>query len=81
MGAEVVTRLMYGDLPDDGRHYGIIRGDGQASPPPKTVETLKLEGKRYVVDSVSAGGQNLTFTRFARRQIPLHEAFGFRIRL
>jgi Uma2 family endonuclease len=49
-------------------------------PEARTVETLKLEGKRYFVDSILAGDQILTSSLFPGWQLPLHELFDFRNR-
>jgi Uma2 family endonuclease len=45
-----------------------------------TVEALKLEGKRYFVDSILADDQILTSTLFPEWQLPLPEIFDFRTR-
>lgn len=47
-------------------------------PEAKTVETLKLDGKRYFVDSIPAGDQILRSSPFPGWQLPLHELFDFR---
>ena len=49
-------------------------------PEAKTVEALKLEGKRYFVDSILAGDQILTSSIFPGWQVPLNEVFDFRNR-
>jgi Uma2 family endonuclease len=49
-------------------------------PQVKTVEILKLEGKKYLVDSVLAGPQVLTSSLFPGWQLPLNELFDFRVR-
>jgi Uma2 family endonuclease len=49
-------------------------------PQVKTVEILKLEGKKYLVESIRAGHQVLTSSLFPGWQIPLDELFDFRTR-
>jgi Uma2 family endonuclease len=49
-------------------------------PQAKTVEILKLEGKKYVVDSILARDQVLTSSLFPGGQLPLDELFDFRTR-
>jgi Uma2 family endonuclease len=44
----------------------------------KTVEVLKLEGKKYFVDATLAGEQVLTSNLFPGWQLPLHDLFDFR---
>ena len=44
---------------------------------PKTVEVLKLQGKRYIVDSILAGDQILTSSQLPDWQLPLGELFAF----
>jgi len=44
----------------------------------KSVEVLKLEGKKYFVDAVLAGDQILTSNLFPGWQLPLHDLFDFR---
>jgi Uma2 family endonuclease len=52
--------------------YWLI--DSQA----KTVEVLKLQGKKYFVDASLAGEQFLTSNLFPGWQLPLHDLFDFR---
>jgi Uma2 family endonuclease len=47
-------------------------------PQAKTEEVLRLEGRRYFVDSILAGDQILTSSLFRGWQLPLHELFDFR---
>jgi Uma2 family endonuclease len=49
-------------------------------PQAKTVEILKLEGRKYLVDSILAGHQVLTSGSFPGWQLPLDELFDFRTR-
>ena len=49
-------------------------------PQVKTVEMLKLEGTKYLVDSILAGPQVLTSGLFPGWQLPLDELFDFRTR-
>ena len=44
----------------------------------KTVEVLKLQGKRYLVDSALAGDQKLASTQFPGWDLPLAQLFDFR---
>ena len=44
----------------------------------KTVEVLKLEGKKYFVDATLAGDRILTSNLFPGWQLPLHDLFDFR---
>ena len=44
----------------------------------KTAEVLKLQGKKYVVDSVLAGDQVLACDLFSGWQLPLRDLFDFR---
>jgi Uma2 family endonuclease len=44
----------------------------------KTVEVLKLQGKKYFVDAALAGDQILTSDLFPGWQLPLRELFDFR---
>jgi Uma2 family endonuclease len=44
----------------------------------KTVEVLKLQGKKYFVDATLAGEQVLTSNLFPGWQLPLHDLFDFR---
>jgi Uma2 family endonuclease len=44
----------------------------------KTVEVLKLEGKKYFVEATLAGDQILTSNLFPGWQLPLHDLFDFR---
>jgi Uma2 family endonuclease len=44
----------------------------------KTVEVLKLQGKKYFVNATLAGEQVLTFDLFPGWQLPLHDLFDFR---
>jgi len=46
----------------------------------KTVELLKLQGKKYLVDSTLAGEQVLTSTQFPGWELPLSQLFDFRSR-
>ena len=43
----------------------------------KTVEVLKLQGKKYIVDSVLAGDQILSSSQLPDWQLPLGELFAF----
>lgn len=43
----------------------------------KTVEVLKLQGKKYIVDSVLAGDQILRSSQLPDWQLPLGELFAF----
>ena len=52
--------------------YWLI--DSQA----KTVEVLKLEGKKYFIEVILAGDQVLTSDLFPGWQLPLHDLFDFR---
>jgi Uma2 family endonuclease len=44
----------------------------------KTVEVLKLQGKKYLVDATLAGEQVLTSSLFPGWQLPLRDLFDFR---
>jgi len=44
----------------------------------KTVEVLRLQGKKYLVDAILAGEQALTSTLFPDWQLPLRDLFDFR---
>jgi Uma2 family endonuclease len=44
----------------------------------KTVEVLKLQGKKYFVDTILAGDQVLTSNLFPGWQLPLRDLFDFR---
>ncbi len=44
----------------------------------RTVEVLKLQGKKYFVDATLAGDQVLTSNLFAGWQLPLRDLFDFR---
>ena len=44
----------------------------------KTVEVLKLQGKKYFVDAILAGDQVLTSNLFPGWQLPLRDLFDFR---
>jgi Uma2 family endonuclease len=44
----------------------------------KTVEVLKLQGKKYFVDATLAGDQVLTSNLFPGWQLPLRDLFDFR---
>jgi len=44
----------------------------------KTVEVLKLQGKKYLLDAILGGDQVLTSNLFSGWQLPLHELFDFR---
>jgi Uma2 family endonuclease len=44
----------------------------------KTVEVLRLQGKKYFVDATLAGDQVLTSDLFPGWQLPLHDLFDFR---
>ena len=46
----------------------------------KTVEVLKLQGSKYVVDSILAGASVLTSSLFPGWELPLEELFDFRSR-
>jgi len=50
-------------------------------PLPKTVEVLRLQGKKYFVDAALAGDQILVSNLFPGWQLPLHDLFDFRGRL
>jgi len=43
----------------------------------KTVEVLKLQGKKYLVDAILAGDQTLTSSLFPGWQLPLSELFDY----
>jgi Uma2 family endonuclease len=43
----------------------------------KTVEILKLQGKKYLVDSTLAGEQSLKSTQFPGWELPLSQLFNF----
>jgi Uma2 family endonuclease len=47
-------------------------------PQAKTVEVLKLQGKKYLVDPTLAGDQVLTSNLFPGWQLPLRDLFDFR---
>jgi Uma2 family endonuclease len=47
-------------------------------PQAKTVEVLKLEGSKYLVDSILAGSQTLSSTRFPGWKLALKNLFDFR---
>jgi Uma2 family endonuclease len=47
-------------------------------PDGRTVETFRLEGGKYYVDSILTGNQILTSPLFPDWQLPLHELFDFR---
>lgn len=47
-------------------------------PQAKTVEGLKLQGKKYHVEATHAGDQVLTSNLFPGRQLPLSDLFDFR---
>jgi Uma2 family endonuclease len=47
-------------------------------PQAKTVEVLKLQGKKYFVETTLAGDQTLTSDLFPGWQLPLHDLFDFR---
>ena len=49
-------------------------------PQAKTVEALKLQGKKYLVDATLAGEQVLTSTQFPGWELPLFQLFDFRSR-
>ncbi len=49
-------------------------------PQARTVEILKLQGKKYLVDSTLAGEQVLTSTQFPGWELPLSQLFDFRSR-
>lgn len=49
-------------------------------PQARTVEILKLQGKKYLVDSTLAGEQVLTSTQFPGWELPLAQLFDFRSR-
>ena len=49
-------------------------------PQAKTVEVLKLRGKKYMVDATLAGEQGLTSTLFPGWELPLSQLFDFRSR-
>ncbi len=49
-------------------------------PQARTVEVLKLEGKKYFLDSTLAGDQSLTCNQFPDWELPLNELFNFRSR-
>ncbi|MGC9997278.1 MAG: Uma2 family endonuclease [Terriglobia bacterium] len=44
----------------------------------KTVDVLKLEGKKYLLDAILAGDQILISDLFPGWQLPLHDLFDFR---
>ncbi len=44
----------------------------------KTVEVLKLQGKKYLVDSALAGERKLTSSQFPGWELPLTDLFDFR---
>jgi Uma2 family endonuclease len=46
-------------------------------PQAKTVEVLKLQGKKYLVDSILAGDQALTSSQLPDWELPLAELFAF----
>lgn len=47
-------------------------------PKAKTVEVLKLQGKKYLIDATLAGDQILTSSLFPGWQLPLSDLFDFR---
>ena len=47
-------------------------------PHARTVEVLKLQGKKYVLDAALAGDQKLTSSQFPGWELPLTELFDFR---
>ena len=47
-------------------------------PKAKTVEVLKLQGKKYLIDATLAGNQVLTSSLFPGWQLPLSDLFDFR---
>ena len=47
-------------------------------PKAKTVEVLKLQGKKYLIDATLAGDQLLTSSLFPGWQLPLSDLFDFR---
>ena len=47
-------------------------------PHAKTVEVLKLQGKKYVLDAALAGDQKLTSSQFPGWELPLTDLFDFR---
>jgi len=47
-------------------------------PNAKTVEVLKLQGKKYVLDAALAGDQQLTSSQFPGWELPLTDLFDFR---
>ena len=47
-------------------------------PQAKNVEILKIEGKKYLVDTALAGDAELTSTQFPGWELPLKELFDFR---
>ncbi len=47
-------------------------------PQAKTVEILKLQGRKYLVDSILAKDQSLTSSLFPRWELPLKDLFDFR---
>ena len=49
-------------------------------PQAKTVEILKLQGKKYLVDTTLAGERVLTSTQFPGWELPLSQLFDFRAR-
>lgn len=49
-------------------------------PQAKTVEVLKLQGKKYLVEATHAGDQVLTSNLFPGWQLPLTDLFDFRSR-
>ena len=44
----------------------------------KTVEVLRLQGRKYVIDAVLAGEQRLTSSQFPGWELPLTDLFDFR---
>ena len=50
-------------------------------PQVKTVEVMRLEGAKYVIEATYAGHQVLTSTLFPDWQLPLRDLFDFRGRL
>jgi len=47
-------------------------------PEAKTVEVLKLQGNKYLVEAALAGRQTLTSTSFPGWELPLFDLFDFR---
>jgi Uma2 family endonuclease len=47
-------------------------------PQAKTVEVLKLQGNKYLVEAALAGKQTLTSTTFPGWELPLFDLFDFR---